>query len=91
MNPFRLEVVTLMLRVRDIPEQRATRFRISHKISQAGTVAGNPTGVVGGTDYFTYYHVSREPELDTTFLLAEDYPVLAELWDNEADAVYDNL
>ncbi|MCH8200093.1 MAG: helix-turn-helix domain-containing protein [Chloroflexi bacterium] len=26
-----------------------------------------------------------------TVLRAEDYPVLAELWDNEDDAVYDDL
>ena len=26
-----------------------------------------------------------------TVLRAEDYPVLAELWDNDDDAVYDNI
>ena len=31
----------------------------------------------------------RAPE--RTFLRAEDYPVLAAIWDNEDDAAYDDL
>lgn len=31
------------------------------------------------------------PRKQRTFLRAEDYPVLAEIWDNEYDAVYDSL
>ena len=31
----------------------------------------------------------RDPE--RTFLRAEDYPVLAAIWDNEYDAIYDDL
>ena len=91
MNLDRLKGVRQMRRVRDIPDQRATPFRISHKIAQAGTVAGNPTGAVSGMGFFSYYYVSVETTLETTFIQAEDYPVLAELWDNEADAIYDDL
>lgn len=31
------------------------------------------------------------PQKQRTFLKAEDYPVLAAIWDNEHDAVYDSL
>lgn len=31
------------------------------------------------------------PRRQRTFLRAEDYPVLAAIWDNEYDAVYDSL
>ena len=31
------------------------------------------------------------PKQKRTFLRAEDYPVLAAIWDNEYDAIYDSL
>ena len=31
------------------------------------------------------------PQKQRTFLRAEDYPVLAAIWDNEYDAIYDSL
>ena len=34
---------------------------------------------------------SEPPRRQRTFLRAEDYPVLAAIWDNEYDAVYDSL
>lgn len=39
--------------------------------------------------FYSYYIVSDEPP--ETYLAAEDYPVLAEVWDNEADSIYDDL
>ena len=33
--------------------------------------------------------VARPSELSS--IRAEDYPALAEMWDNDADAIYDNL
>ena len=81
-----------MLKATDIPVRKATPFRISHKIGEAGTVAGNPTGVVSGVASFAYYFISQEePPPRSTFILATDYPVLAAMWGSDADDIYDDV
>jgi hypothetical protein len=34
---------------------------------------------------------SMSPSPESTYLAAEEYPALADLWDNDADAIYDDL
>lgn len=48
-----------------------------------------PNTIAGSVDVTLY---SCEPLLsDKPFLLGEDYPVLAQVWDNKEDDVYDTL
>ncbi|HKZ51090.1 MAG TPA: hypothetical protein VJ256_04965 [Dehalococcoidia bacterium] len=36
---------------------------------------------------YSYIYYSEEE----SYLTAEDYPILAQIWDNEDDAIFDNL
>ena len=82
-----------MLRAEVFDRDTAKPFRISSRIAEAGTAASATAAIIGeGISYIYYFLHSDEPqEPQATSILAEDYPVLAELWDNEADAIYDNL
>ena len=44
-----------------------------------------------GVSYsFTTYYVDYEPPTES-YLTAEEYPVLAQIWDNDDDAIFDNM
>ena len=47
--------------------------------------------LVTGFVLVLYVLLRRRNRRHRTFLKAEDYPVLAAIWDNEHDAVYDSL
>ena len=65
------------------------------KVSNAESLEG--IRVISGTDDGNFsafvalvIHESF-PEPPQTVLTADEYPVLAAIWDNDEDAVYDNL
>ena len=78
-----------MLKAEPLSLHTPTPVRISSIIAEAGTAASMPESVLNDSVSFAYYFVSDEPQ--PNFIAAEDYPVLAEMWANDADAIYDDL
>ncbi len=73
---------------------------VPHRISYVdGHITASAAGVSAASSCFTIYRVST-PAGNTgivtqmvkpTYLTASDQPVLARIWDNESDAIFDTL
>jgi hypothetical protein len=59
-------------------QQRSTLYVTTQASTSKSLVIGSQTGTL---------HVRIPPAV----LTGEDYPVLVRIWDNDADAIYDNL
>ena len=83
----------MLEKVEDINKtEKNQSLRISVFMRDAGTVANSTAPILDDAVSYTFYYLSDEPsEPEATFITAQDYPGLAEIWDNDADAIYDNL
>ncbi|GEM_PF-5176316 len=72
---------------------------VQHRISPDGRTTVSVVGASAASSCFTIYRVST-PAGNTgivtqvvkpTYLTASDQPVLARIWDNESDAIFDTL
>lgn len=64
--------------------------RVTGIIFVAGPVPATGTKLVSDTLSYILYRADLEPQRPT-YLTEEEHPLLAELWDNEDDDIYDQV